>query len=76
MPVTLEDPQAWCSTGPVLDFNALSPNDFSFVCTCVEEMLARHFAKITANEVAAPKLAGDVLKALQIATEVAEFGTQ
>ena len=76
LPVTLEDPQAWCSTGPVLDFNARTTNYFSFVCSCVEEMFARHFANITANEVAAPKPAGRVLKALQIATEVAEFGTQ
>ena len=74
--VTLEDPQAWCSTGPVLGFNVLTTNDFLSVCMLVEEMLTRYFANITANEVAAPKPAGRVLKAFQISTQVAEFCTQ
>ena len=74
--MTLEKPQAWLPTGHALEFKVAPDQDRLVLCAFIEANLASYFADISGASVAATPPEGPVVKALKIATQIADFGTQ
>ena len=75
LPLTLQDPQAWLATGQTFDFKLPPANECLSTCHFIETSLAPYFANITVAQVAADENQS-VKKALKLATQVVDFGTQ
>ena len=74
--MTLEKPQAWLPTGHALEFKVAPEQDRLVLCALIEASLASYFADISGGGVAATQPEGPVVKALNIAMQIADFGTQ